>query len=120
MNRLQLANVKLNKTRIAYLKNEMFAYKQTKKALDKLENLTTSQIIYMQNVVRAIESALKLLEGSTHGHEKRKIIEDMYWRSTNYNLFALSNKHKMHANTVFYWNKEFLILFGQQLGLKII
>jgi len=119
MNRLQLANIKVNRTRTSYLKNEMFSYHKTKKALKNPDNLTCSEIIYMQNIINAIDNSLKMLESTVHGDEKVLLIQDMYWKSTHYNLIGLSNKHKLHMNTVYYWNKEFLVLFGQNLGLKI-
>jgi hypothetical protein len=109
---------KIKWERRQYLKLEMYCYHETKMALDEYF-LTSKQITHMQLIINAIDMALDIIEKTTNGTLKRKVIEDLYWYSRNLDYYGLSFKYNLHFNTLISWDRQFLKTLADIIRLDI-
>lgn len=120
MNRTGMTKVKLSNARVNYLRVEMMLYPDTKSKLENFQfTLTSREIIYLQQIVNALEQALCDLEITFNGIKKREAIEDLYWKSKYRTVAGVAMNYEIHDNTLRAWDQEFLTFFAMRLGLKV-
>ena len=119
LDRVRITKKRINADKLHYLKIEMLCYHDTKKILNNPNLLSSKQIIYMQNIVDAIDKALNILQGTKNGDLKRQIIEDVYWYSPHLPYEVITGKHYVHLNSIRYYETQFFYILADCLGLKL-
>lgn len=119
MDRSRLTRKRINLQKLNYLKIEMFLYTETKQKIKDFVGESTRVVRYMSDIVSSIEKALNLLERTSNGKFKRKVIEDIYINKKYKTYVALAQELNLHINTIRYYEFEYFYLLASCLGVKL-